>query len=142
MAAKTLYDTDFAEWADHTSDLIRDGRFNEIDVANVAEEIASLGRAERKAVRSQLQRLMMHKVKQQIQPERDSKSWQVSIAEARQALQDDIEDSPSLRRHLEENLQKLYQRAIEAALIETRMEYAAVPHDCPWDLDTLLESQP
>ena len=45
MVAKTLYDTDFAECADKTAELIRDGRFNEIDAANVAEEIASLGRA-------------------------------------------------------------------------------------------------
>ena len=141
MAAKTLYDTDFAEWADHTSELIRSGRFTEIDAANVAEEIASLGRAERKAIRSQLQRLMMHKIKQQIQPEPDGKSWRASIAEARQAIREDIRNSPSLRRHLEENLQEIYRDAMELAMIETRIDYSPVPDKCPWDLDTLLESQ-
>ena len=138
-AAKSLYETDFAEWADRTADLIRSGRFSEIDVESVAEEIASLGRAERKAVRSQLRRLMMHKIKQQIQPERDSTSWQVSINEAREAVLEDIADSPSLRRHLEENLQKLYERAVEAAVIETRLDHVPVPRKCPWSLDTLLE---
>jgi hypothetical protein len=139
MVAKARYDTDFAEWADQTSALIRDGRFSEIDAANVAEEIASLGRAERKAVRSQLQRLMLHKIKQQIQPERDGPSWQVSILEARQAILDDIEDSPSLRRHLDEHLEKLYEQAVEAARIETRLDYIPFPKQCPWDIDTLLE---
>jgi hypothetical protein len=137
-STKTLYDTDFAEWSDRTAELLRAGRFDEVDIENVAEEIASLGRAERKAVRSQLQRLMMHKIKQQIQPERDGKSWQSSIAEARQALVEDIENSPSLRPHLQENLQKIYRRAVELALIETRLDYAPVPDQCPWDLDTLL----
>lgn len=136
--SKTLYDTDFAAWSDRTAELLRAGRFGELDIENVAEEIASLGKAERRAVRSQLQRLMMHRIKQQIQPERDGGSWQASIVEARQALLDDLEDSPSLYRHLEENLQKLYRRAVEAALIETRMENYSLPKQCPWDLDSLL----
>ena len=140
-ATKTLYDTDFAEWSDRTAELLRAGRLDEVDIENVAEEIASLGRAERKGVRSQLQRLIMHKIKQQLQPERDSTSWQTSITEARQALLDDIDDSPSLRLHLEENLQKLYRRAIEAALVETRLDYDPLPNACPWDLDTLLASK-
>jgi transcription initiation factor TFIIIB Brf1 subunit/transcription initiation factor TFIIB len=135
---KTLYETDFVEWSDRTAELLRAGRFDELEIENVAEEIASLGKAERKAVRSQLQRLIMHKIKQQIQPERDGNSWQAPIAEARQALLDDIEDSPSLRRHLEENLQKLYRRAMETALIETRLDYSPFPNECPWSLDTLL----
>ena len=137
-ATKTLYDTDFAEWSDRTAELLRAGRFDELDIANLSEEVASLGRAERKAVRSQLQRLMVHKIKQQIQPERAGTGWQVSLTEARQALLDDLDDSPSLRRHLEENLQKLYRRAIEAALIETRLDYDPLPNACPWNLDTLL----
>jgi hypothetical protein len=51
---------------------------------------------------------------------------------------EDIENSPSLRPHLQENLQKIYRRAVELALIETRLDYAPVPDQCPWDLDTLL----
>ena len=78
---KTLYETDFVEWSDRTAELLRAGRFDELEIENVAEEIASLGKAERKAVRSQLQRLIMHKIKQQIQPERDGNSWQAPIAE-------------------------------------------------------------
>ena len=136
---KPLYERDFAEWSDRMAALIRAGKFDEVDAENVAEEIESLGRAERKAVRSQLQRLMMHKIKQTIQPDRETHSWQASINEARQALVDDIEESPSLRRHLEENLQKLYERAAEAAVIETRIDYCAMPRQCPWTLDSLLE---
>ena len=63
---KTLYDTDFVEWADQTAALVRAGRFNEVDVENLAEEIEGLGKSERKAVRSQLRRMLMHLIKQQI----------------------------------------------------------------------------
>jgi hypothetical protein len=140
-STKSLYETDFAEWSDQMAKLLREGRFDQVDLENVAEEIESLGRSERKAVRSQLQRLMMHTVKQQIQPDRDGTSWQRSIREARQALLDDIEESPSLRTHLQKNMQKLYKRAVEEALIETSLDYSSLPRECPWTLDFLLETK-
>jgi Domain of unknown function DUF29 len=43
VIAKTLYGTDFAEWSAQTAELLRQGRFDEIDIENVAEEIQSLG---------------------------------------------------------------------------------------------------
>jgi hypothetical protein len=33
---KTLYETDFAEWSDRTAELLRAGRFAEVDIENVA----------------------------------------------------------------------------------------------------------
>jgi Domain of unknown function DUF29 len=141
MVGKTLYDTDFAEWSVRTAALIRAGRFDEIDAENVAEEIEDLSKSEHSAVRSFLKILLLHKIKQVVQPERDSASWQVSIVSARQALQDKIESSPSLRPYLEANLQKIYRQAIALALIETDLEHAAVPDECPWDIATLLESE-
>ncbi len=138
MFAECLYDVDFAEWSARTADLIRSGRFNEIDAGNVAEEIEDLGKSERAVVWSRLNRLLLPKIKQTIQPERDCASWRVSIESARQAIRQRIKFSPSLRPYLERNLQEIYQEAIELALIETGLEHAAVPAECHWDLDTLL----
>ena len=58
-----LYDTDFVEWADKTAVLLRQGRFDELDIENLIEEVESLGNSERKALRSQLTRLLMHLLK-------------------------------------------------------------------------------
>jgi hypothetical protein len=137
-ATKTLYETDFAEWAARTATLIRSGRFGEIDAESVAEEIEGLSKSEQSAVRSHLRILLTHKIKQLIQPERDSVSWRVSIANAREALEDRLEASPSLRPHLQAGLQKIYRRSVTLALLETELEHAAVPDECPWDLDALL----
>lgn len=49
---KSLYETDFVEWAAHTADLLRQGRFADVDLANLIEEIESLGRNDQRAVRS------------------------------------------------------------------------------------------
>jgi len=66
VSTKTKYDTDLAAWADETAELVRAGRFDEIDLENLAEEIEALARSERKALRSQLKRLLLHLIKQQI----------------------------------------------------------------------------
>ena len=137
-ATKSLYDTDFAEWSARTAALIRSGRFNEIDAESVAEEIEDLGKSECSAAWSHLSRLLLHKIKQVLQPERDCASWWVSITSSRQAIRRLIQSSPSLRPYIQQNLQEIYQDALELALIETGLEHAAVPAECPWDLDTLL----
>jgi hypothetical protein len=141
MAGKTLYENDFAEWASTTAELIRAGRFSEIDAESVAEEIESLGNRDRKAARSQLQRLMMHKIKQTLQPERDNASWHASIHSSRAEILDEIVDSPSLRGHLRDNLQRVYLRAVDEAREETGIDNPSLPQECPWDLDELLEAR-
>ncbi|MGH3630259.1 MAG: DUF29 domain-containing protein [Sciscionella sp.] len=134
---KTLYETDFAAWAGEMAAALRARAFDELDLENLAEEIEGLAIAQRKAVRSQLQRLMLHLLKQQLQPERDGASWRVSIISARNEILDDIEDSPSLRAHLEQNIQRVYRFAIEEALGETGSSQK-LPARCPWTLDELL----
>jgi hypothetical protein len=137
--AKTLYETDFAEWSVRTAALIRAGRFSEIDTESVAEEIEDLSKSQQSAIWSHLSRLLLHKIKQIIQPERDCASWQVSIASSRQSIQRLIKISPSLQPYIQQILQETYKQALEIALIETGLEHAAVPEQCPWDLDTLLQ---
>lgn len=134
---KTLYDTDFAEWAARTAELVRAGRLEEVDLEHVAEEIEDLSKQERRAVRSQLKRMLMHMVKQRIQPKRNSASWKASIENARQQILDELEDSPSLRPYLEANLQKIYLQAVRQAMIETGVT-AHVAEQCPHTLDQLL----
>ena len=138
---KTLYDTDFAEWAIHTAKLLRAGRLDELDLENMAEEIEDLARHEHRAVQSQLTRMLKHKIKQTIQPERDGTSWRGSIADARIQIQRDLEVSPSLRPYLEQNLQRLYRDAVKLAIIETGLEHAEIPEKCPWTLAALLEEE-
>jgi len=141
--AKTLYDTDFVEWTARTAELIREGRLGEVDLENLAEEIADLGNSERSAVASQLSRMLMHLVKERIQPERAGASWRSSIVDARREIWFKIENSPSLRSYLAERLKKIYRQAVRDALDETNLtEHAReldIPKECPYTLDALLE---
>lgn len=139
---KTLYDSDFAAWTARTADLLRRGHFAEVDLQNVAEEIEDLGKSERSAVRSQLRRMLVHLVKSRIQPERSGASWRASVAGARAEILDHFGDSPSLRKHAEANLQRIYREAVELALVETNLAGHAdpdLPEECPYTLENLLE---
>jgi hypothetical protein len=144
-ATKTLYETDFVEWAAHTAKLLRARRFDEADLEHAAEEIEDLGRSERSAVASQLKRMLMHLVKQRIQPERDGASWRRSIADGRTEIESRIDDSPSLGRFAEEKLQQIYRRAVRDALLETGLtsqrDILDLPEACPYTLKELLEGE-
>ena len=64
----TLYDTDFYAWTNEQAALLRAGRWSEADVENIAEEIESMGRSERRELVSRLTVLLMHLLKWRFQP--------------------------------------------------------------------------
>jgi hypothetical protein len=141
---KTLYETDFVQWTAQTAELLRAGRLDEADLEHAAEEIEDLGRSERSAVASQLPRMLVHLIKQRIQPERDGASWRCSITEGRAEISYRLDDSPSLRRYAHDNLQKIYERAVNDALFETgvaeKRRELNLPAQRPYELKDLLEA--
>ncbi len=142
---KSLYDTDFVEWTAHTAEMLRSGRIEEIDIEHLAEEIEDLGKSDRRGVSSQLRRMLLHMVKQRMQPERDGSSWESSINSSRWEILFDLKASPSLRKYLKDNLQDIYTSAVIDAVAEMKLpasETAEIPRQCPYTLDQLLEGNP
>jgi hypothetical protein len=74
---------------------LEEGRIAEA-TQGIEELIETLSRSERRALKSQLVRLMLHIVKWKSQPERRSLSWAASIADARDEIADIREETPSL----------------------------------------------
>jgi hypothetical protein len=70
-----LYETDFALWIEQTAQQLRSGTFEEVDWENVIEEIESLGLSDKRALRSQVTRVIMHLLKWDYQQQRRSNSW-------------------------------------------------------------------
>jgi hypothetical protein len=142
---KTLYDTDFVEWADHTAALLREGRLDEVDMEHLIEEVEGLAGSDRRSALSQLIRLLTHLIKQRVQPERSGTSWLASIGDAQTQIELLIDDSPSLRRHLEKNIQRAWKLAVRQALRETqfpRSRQSEIPEPCPYTIVELLEGDP
>ena len=70
-----LYNRDFYAWGLHQAELLRAGRFGEIDIENIAEEIESLSRSDKRELSRRLSVLMLHLLKWRYQPEFRSQSW-------------------------------------------------------------------
>jgi hypothetical protein len=142
-ATKTLYETDFVEWADHTAELLRQGKFAEVDLEHLIEEVEGLAARDRREARAHVWRMLTLLIKLRIQPERAGSSWRSSIIDAQREIELYLEDSPSLRRHLEGTLQKTYRIAVKDALHETNLTARAkefsFPEECPYNLANLLE---
>ena len=51
------YNTDFYGWIQQQTNLLRSRQFDSLDLENIAEELESLGRSERRALLSQITRL-------------------------------------------------------------------------------------
>ncbi|MEB3295079.1 MAG: DUF29 domain-containing protein [Synechococcales bacterium] len=136
-----LYQQDFVQWLELTLETLRSQHYDQVDWQNLLEEIEAMGKRERKSVRSNLTVLLLHLLKWQFQPDRRSASWQSSIVEHRQRLEDDLEDSPSLSGYLLESLPKAYQNARQRAAAETGLSIATFPETCPYAIEQLLQME-
>ncbi len=133
-----LYSTDFSTWISQTAQLLRERRWHDIDVANLIDEVEDLGKSERRAIDSQLTRLLLHLLKWQYQPQRRSDSWLDSITDARTQIDLAIKDSPSLKGYPAEQLEESYRRARLQAAIQTKLEIAVFPQTCQYSLDLVV----
>ena len=81
--------------------------------------IEAMGRSDRRALTSQLTRLMSHIIQWKCQPERRSRSWEVTILDAREEIEEIQLETPSLGRSLVESIwQKCLSKAIREAEAE------------------------
>src|SRR5215470_10697763 len=137
-----LYEQDFFAWTQTTAALIRAGKWHEVDTENVAEEVESLGRSERHALESRLEKLVLHLLKWCYQPEKRVRghSWEDTIREQRRRLSRLLDQSPSLRPTVPTVLTESYLYVRQRAQLQTRLPLAALPETCPWTPEQVLDA--
>ncbi len=135
------YDTDFYLWSQHQAALLREGALTELDSENLAEEIESLGKSDRRELRSRLEVLILHLLKWLYQPEgrQTGHSWYDTIEEQRRELRLLLEDSPSLRRQVSDLIQQHYAHTRQKAARQTRRTLTTFPLTCPWTEEQVLD---
>ena len=119
LRASTPYEADFVQWCAEQGTLLREGRLSELDRENLAEEIESLGRRDRREIRSRMEVLIAHLLKWEFQPGHRCHSWQASISEQRTWIGNIVKDSPSLRRFPAQVFEEAYKDALPVAVRET-----------------------
>jgi Domain of unknown function DUF29 len=127
----SLYDGDFALWLEDVAAKLRSRDFDRLDIDNLVEEIESLGRSDKKELKSRLVTLLAHLLKRlYIDSAYDNRGWEITIREQRKELLLLLEQSPSLREYFAE----IFDGAYAIALAEVREDYAKVTFPDRWPL--------
>lgn len=133
------YEGDFYAWAVEQGQRIRAVHIPGLDTENIAEEIETLGRSEKRELASRLEVLLMHLLKWQTQPERRGESWRSTIDEQRRSLGVVLRESPSLRPSVPQYVADAFRYAVRRASQETKLPLTAFPAACPWAQADILD---
>ena len=104
-----LYDQDFYLWIQTTVKLLSEGKLEQLDIENLIEEIDSMGRREKKELKTRLIVLIEHLLKLQYWTEEkdyNARGWRNTVVEQRRQIAHSLADSPSLKSILNDTLRK------------------------------------
>lgn len=133
----SLYEQDFSLWLEDTATKLRGGKFSEIDIEALVEEIEALGRSEKQELENRLEVLLTHLLKRiYLDSAYDNRGWELTIAEQRRKLRRLLKQSPSLKRYFEQVFEEIYQDALS----QVKMEYKKVPFPDSWQFTCEFEA--
>ena len=133
------YEKDIIAWANEQAGFIRAGRFDLLDLENIAEEIEDVGKSEQRELASRMIVLLAHLLKWQFQPARRGASWKATISAQRQDIAFALKETPSLKTRLsnDEWIAVAWAKAVAQAIEETGLE--SFPKSLPWDINDVLK---
>jgi hypothetical protein len=139
--AGDLYEQDLYAWSKAQGDLLRAGRFAELDLDHLIEEIEDVGGALKRSVRNRIRTIVEHLLKLEHSPATEPRpGWRATVRTQRVKLRDAL--TPTLRREVESELAQLYADArglADGALRDHGEDTAAdaLPATCPYSLDQI-----
>lgn len=145
----TLYDLDYPTWAAKTAELLREGRFSELDLDHLVEELDDMGKSQRHELVSRLRILLAHLLKWQYQyrqlserwAEYEGKSWRNTLIEQRLSLGYLLEEYPGLKGQIDDAIAKAYPQATELAARESDLPIKCFPSSCPYAQKQILDPE-
>ncbi|MCC5613851.1 DUF29 domain-containing protein [Nostoc sp. CHAB 5836] len=138
---QTLYEEDFCAWVEQTAELLQLHHWDTLDLEHLIEEVVDLGKSQQRALQSALRLVLSHLLKWKYQPEHRSQSWQVTITRERLNIDELLQESPSLRRFLNDAkwINTSYQRARREAMVETSLSEDNFAIACLFSVDEILD---
>lgn len=132
------YETDIVAWATEQASLLRNKKFEGLDIDHIAEEIEDVGKSEQRELASRLVILITHLLKWQFQPQQRGRSWEITIRNQRKAIRLHVRQAPSLKVKLNDQdwLDIVWGDAVYEASKETGLD--AFPDICPWSIQDIL----
>jgi Domain of unknown function DUF29 len=135
----SLYETDFLLWTEETVAKLKARDFDHIDLENLIEEIESLGKSDKKEIKSRLTTLLAHLLKRiYVDMPQEFNGWERTIRNQRTDLELALMDSPSLKTIWND----AFDIAFRLALRDVRDEYEKKGYHIPeqWQFSRDIEA--
>ena len=133
-------EADFCAWLEEQGRRLRTLRIPGVDTDNIAEEIEGLARADKRQIVKRLSLLLAHLLTSQQQPEPSEQDRRAAIGRQREAIEDLLHESPSLRPSMPQFIERAYPKAVLKAATETGLAGTAFPASCEWTAEDLLRA--
>jgi len=141
LITDVTYEKDFYAWLLNCAQLLRERRFSELDIENMAEELEGMARSDKRELISRLAVLLAHLLKWRFQPDLRSKSWKRTIKEQRKRIKMLLEDSPSLKYEIDAKIGDAYELAVLSAASETGFDEDVFPSTCEYVMEEILDDE-
>lgn len=135
------YEKDFYSWALHHVQLLREGRFAELDIEHLAEELEDIGKNDRRALENRCLILIAHLLKWEYQPSHRGSSWKRSIDEQRLRIDRLIRKNLSLKPYLSAAVADVYLDAVKLAAQETQIPTNQFPQECLYSIEQMQDEK-
>ena len=137
VVKQTLYDSDLNLWLETVIWQLRSGDLQNLDIENLIEELEGLAGRDKREIISRLKTLLEHILKRcYVDMPNEFRGWEVTIRTQRFEIEQMLEQSPSLKRHLIESIDKCF----NVALKDVRSEYSQYPFPNTWQFSRNIES--
>ena len=136
---QSLYEIDESLWLEETIILLKEKRFQYLDLNNLIEELEALGKRDKNAVASLLEQIIRHLLLLQYwteEYEMNGNHWQTEIIVFRNQLERLLTNN--LQNYLHSELEKIYKGALKYTRQKTQFKID-FPEYCPYSLDQLLD---
>ena len=134
------YDQDLYSWSLEQARLLRERKFDQIDLEHIVEEIEDMSKSEKRALQSFLETLLMHLLKWQYQPAFQGRSWKFTIIEQRKRILGHMQENLGLKNKLPELVETAYGYALTGAVRETGFAPETFPASCPWAYERFMDA--
>ena len=139
----TLYDTDFYLWIQHTVEALKQQDWDRVDWDNLIEEVESMGRSEKRELKSRLLVILEHLLKLMFwesEKPQNARGWRNMVIEQRNQVDLILEDSPSLKPWLTESFVESYGKARQQTLQKYGLPVDRFPTQPPFSLEDVLNA--
>ena len=134
-----LYEKDAFKWYNENAKLLREKKFDLIDIENIAEELESMGKSERKELKNYLIQLFLHLLKWKYQTAKRGASWESSIRIHRRHAKIQLDENPSLKGVLVEIVNHAYEDARDEASQETGLALEIFTEKMPFTFEEAVQ---